>query len=228
MGVTVPKQKKGALTGKRIGAVLVTRPGGLDLEPIVATFPEEWPVLIWRNGERFEYRTGPGEWEISDGGADLGVFGRYAGVSVLRAFGADVVYVQDDDCLIDVEKVAGEYMPGRLVANMPQSRWADYPDSTMVGWGAVFDSNLPHRAFDWWRSAYPSCDVKQFERTCDVVFSALTSRTVIDVGFSHLPYAEQDDRMHRQPGHKAERDLMLDLCRRLRNGADDDVRRVTV
>lgn len=190
-----------------VTACLVTR-GDVDLGPILSSLPSEWPVVVWDNSQR----------------EDLGVYGRYAAVAEARTA---VVYVQDDDCLIDADRVAAAYEPGRLVANMPRSRWPDYPDSTLVGWGAVFDRHLPRKAFVTMDgtlgllNAEPRSPV--FLRTSDVIFSALTPRTVIDIGFQHLPWAETPGRMFRQPGHKAERDMVLEQCRRIRDH-DDDVR----
>lgn len=196
-----------------ITAIIVTR-GNVPLDRIAASLPHRWELIVWDNSAR----------------TDCGVYGRYAAIEEATH---QRIYVQDDDCLIDAEAVAAAYEPGRLVANMPASRWRDYPDSTLVGWGAVFDSWLPGRAFaEFSRSLFASrpnsrtiAEVSTAaRRRCDVVFSALTPRTVIDVGFEHLPWAELPDRNFRQPGHKSERDRVLGLCRAIR--AVDDDRRV--
>lgn len=199
----------------RISAVIVTR-GDVDLTDILAGLPFD-DVVIWNNQIEAE---------------DFGVYGRYHAIEQARH---DVIYVQDDDCLIPAAALAERYEPGRLVANMPESRWRDYPDSTLVGWGAVFDRNLPERAFSRFALSSHSngciawgaegVDPRLFQRTCDVVFSALTPRTVIDAGFRHLLWAEDPARaMFKQPGHKDERDRMLELCRSVRTEPDDDRR----
>lgn len=192
----------------QVSAVVPTR-GDVDLTRIVESLQGFGEIIIWNNAvER-----------------NLAVYARYAAIE--RATRA-VIYTQDDDCLIDADAIVAAYEPDRLVANMPRSRWDDYPDSTLVGWGAVFDSDLANAAFDRFEMAYPAegCSADPtWLRTCDVVFSALTPRTVIDVGFGHLPWAEDPARaMFKQRGHKEERDRMLDLCRQIRNWDDDDRR----
>lgn len=216
-----------------VSAVLVTR-GDVGLNTILNTLgacPSIREVIVYNNEGQIERYADGGL--FIDGGTvylshpDLAVYGRYRGIESAHH---PVIYVQDDDCLIDAEAIIARYEAGRLVANMPQSRWADYPDSTMVGWGAVFDRDLPQRAWDKFnranvRTADGSDIHPVFLRTADVVFSALVPRTVIDVGFQHLPWAEDPARaMFKQPGHKAERDWILDLCRQLRVLPDDDRR----
>lgn len=198
-------------------AVLVTR-GNVDLAPVIAEINGAGieNVIVWDNSKR----------------RNFGVAGRYEAIEE-AIHGA--IYAQDDDCIIDVSRVLAAYEPGRLVANMPVGRWPDYPDSALVGWGSVFDRNLPRKAFRRyferaaeidparWRKRNASQAWSEFTRTCDVVFSSLTPRTIIDIGFRHREFAEGPDRMFKQPGHKQERDRVLDRCREIR-GEDDDVR----
>lgn len=197
--------------------------------------PAEWGRVIWTNGDRgdFPYRVVgslPGM-----GGAigetveahpdDQKVFGRFHAVRFAReVLAADLVVVQDDDCVAPLRGLVDRWERGRVVANMPQSRWVDYHDSTMVGWGAVFEPHLAAAAFSRWEAAGHSVTDDRFLRCCDVVFSALTPRTVVDLGFSHAPFAHAPERMHKQPGHKAERDEVLRLARRVRGPHDDDRR----
>lgn len=196
-----------------VTAVIVTR-GDVDLTMIAQSMPKDIArLVIWDNSREV---------------VNLGVYGRYA---ALERAETNVCFVQDDDCLINVSAIIEAYEPGRIVANMPQSRWNDYPDSALLGWGSVFDKDLPPSAFHCfgsrasllneidWRGA-----INVFRRTCDVIFSALTPRTVIDVGFAHLVWAETPDRMHKQSGHKQERDEILAECRKIRTWPDDDRR----
>lgn len=192
----------------KVTAILVTRgnvPYG-EVTASIAAAPSVAQVVIWDNSKR----------------ENLSVYGRYAG---LVDADHDVIYVQDDDCLVDVERVIAAYEPGRLVANMPRSRWDDYPDSTLVGWGAVFDRGLPGIAF-WKYETYNlfQGSVDAFRRDCDLVFSALTPRTVIDADFEHLPWAETQGRLFKQAGHAKLRATLLAECRRIRTWPDDDRR----
>lgn len=227
----------------KVTAVIVTR-GDVGLTEIIAGLPVDEVVVYDNSGlvKHFSHSEESGHVRYA---ANLGVYGRFAGIEFADS---DVIYVQDDDCIIDAEAVIDAYEAGRLVANMPESRWADYPDSALIGWGAVFDRDLPQSAFakigfdgrvspfigdDWTDYSYTNSagvtiefeDTRPLLRTCDVFFSALTPRTVIDVGFEHLPWAEDLARaMFKQPGHKEERDRMLALARAMRTTTDDDRR----
>lgn len=208
-----------------VSAIIVTR-GDQDLDPIVG---QRWPeavqeIVIWDNSA-LERR-------------DVQVYGRYAAIEETHH---PLVYVQDDDCTVEGEAIeelfdvwAINYLAtdgqSGIVANMPQSRWNDYPDSCLLGWGAVFHRDSPKRAFNelakylyeqhedaegdpWLNPAF----VRHFHRTCDVLFTTLTPHAKVDVGFAHLPWAEGPDRMFKQAEHKPERDRMLELARTIRD-----------
>lgn len=220
----------------KVSAVIVTR-GNVDLDPIFESLdgiPLIDEVVTYRNGDRVSVKRKDGSYYMDGGNPkrripDLTVYGRYEAMKWARN---PVVYVQDDDCLIDAASVIAAYEPNRLVSNMPKSRWLDYPDSAMVGWGAVFDRVLPWNAFEHFLNwtivndeLGPDIGGEDiFNRCSDVVFSSLTPRSVIDVGFEHLPWAEGPDRMFKQPGHKDERDLVLAFARRVRTWPDYDRR----
>jgi hypothetical protein len=148
---------------------------------------------------------------------DLSVYGRYAAIEHANS---ELIYTQDDDCVIEAESIKtlirmSENMGGMLVANMPHSRWPDYTDSCLVGWGACFHRDAPAKAFAKWPSedGFPP----EHYGVSDVWFTTLTMHMKMDLGFSHLPWAEGPDRMFKQPGHKAGRDAMLELARQARN-----------
>jgi hypothetical protein len=213
----------------KVSAIIVTR-GNVDLGQIVGSLPREWERICWSNGERRCYVLASGadpatdiSWVVWHGVEDFSVFGRY---SAIQYASSDVIYVQDDDCVTPAREIAEAYEPCRLVANMPRSRWDGYPDSTLVGWGAIFDRDLPGLAFE--RQAIfdvVESDPDWFYATCDVAFSALTPRTIVDLPFEHLPWAEGPDRMFTgRPTHNEERQRMLELCRSLRIQDDDDRR----
>jgi hypothetical protein len=174
------------------------------------------------------------------GVADLSVYGRYAAIEYASH---EVVYVQDDDVIVsDPKTIATEWDrvaltqesdpagPGQvpwadhIVANMPQEfRHDGYTDSCLVGFGACFHRDLPKRAFDrflvvegadLWEDALTD---KTFLRTCDVVFTTLTPRVLVDVPRTNREFATDANRMYRQPGHVSERTRMLELARRVRD-----------
>ena len=233
-----------AIAAKDVALTIPTR-GDVDLSEILSRLPDFKQVIVWDNSER----------------DDLKVYARYAAIAETDAA---VIATQDDDCIVPWEEILPYYAPGRLVANMDRDRWGPgwgYPDSTLVGWGALFDRDLPGKAFDLFeeksgvttylaetpafkREILPSGVIQQsnsphrhwdqgrgwitneeFWRTADVIFSSLTPRTVIDVGFRHLPWSTASNRMWTgDPNHSKERNAVLNLCRKIRTWPDDDVR----
>ena len=186
------------LTPEVVSAVIVTR-GDVDLKLVRQTLPFR-DVVIWDNKRRPQ---------------DLMVFGRYAAMRETRH---QVVYVQDDDCTLTrgaIESLLAAYRPDGIVANMPESRWGDYTDSCLVGWGAVFDKRLPPVAFRRYADRYP-LGADEFKRDCDVVFTTLTPHTKLDLGFTHLPWAEMSYRMFKRPEH-ATRAATLKRAREVRD-----------
>ena len=82
----------------------------------------------------------------------------------------------------------------------------------------IVQSNSPHMKYVEGRGWLTVAD---FQRTCDVVFTALTPYTLVDVPYENLPWAEGPDRMYRQPGHLAERSKMLELAFRAKDAANE-------
>ena len=151
-------------------------------------------------------------------GPDLAVYGRYA---LIPETDRPVVLVQDDDVILPPESITGllaAYEPGKITANMPERFRPHYADSCLVGFGAVFDRDLPDAAFDRFKGIDPPT-WPEILRTCDVVFTALTDRVLVDLPIEILPYAYGDDRMYRQPQHNGDRRRMLELARRVRDRA---------
>lgn len=205
-----------------IAAVVVTR-GDVDLEPTLEPLRFLREVVVWDNSQR----------------EDLAVYGRYAAIEEAKG---DAILVVDDDVELSAEAVTAlraAYKPGVLTANMPPEHQRRYPDSALVGFGAIFDRDLPERAFErffpemlnpdpadpeWGRYSFRSRkgyeiyfeSAQQFHRTCDIVFSALTPRKIIDVPFTMLPHTWAENRMYRTPGNTEERTHVLDAARRVR------------
>lgn len=230
-----------------VSAIIVTR-GDHDLSDLLDSLPDEWERIVWDNGYHGYphvdvYKDGndwrpnglPGGVQISD----LSVYGRYAAIEHAKH---DLIYVQDDDCVVahpqtivdtligktkvyTVEDAEGEYFVGDpwdgVVCNMPQEFRHDfYVDHALVGFGAAFHRDAPERAFQ----IMPPVPVLEMDRawmwrTCDIIFTGLTPRVLVDVPKFDLPWAHDDDRMWKQPTHQAERARMLDLMRQVRNGS---------
>lgn len=111
-----------------------------------------------------------------------------------------------------------------VVCNMPpEFRHDFYEDHALVGFGAAFHRDAPARAFARWDNsgAAPmveglATEMEWFRRTCDIVFTGLTPRVLVDVPYEDLPWAHYHDRMWKQPQHQAERARMRDLVSRIR------------
>jgi hypothetical protein len=195
-----------------VSAVIVTR-GDHDLSEILDSLPRDWQKVVWDNSKR----------------DDLSVYGRYAAIEECEH---EAIFVQDDDCVLAPDTphaLLAAYKSEHLVANMPQ-RFRDtgfYDDHCLLGFGAIFHRDLPEQAFT--RFALSShrngciawgaegVDRSWFDRTADVVFTALTPRILLDLPYRDLPWATDPSRMYRQPSHVGERARMLELCRQVRD-----------
>lgn len=201
------------------------------------------PEGVWRYGQERQHvvQVGSGGMvRLDQGTLDLGlersvfpdrsVYGRYAAIDYA---GGDLIYVQDDDVMVSdpIELVTQWLIPswGRqdhVVCNMPQEFRHDfYKDHALVGFGGVFRRDAPARAFKRYWDAYyldetivPSeADRWALDRTCDVVFTALSPRVLVDVPKMNLAWATDESRMYRQPEHVAERARALELALQVRD-----------
>lgn len=143
---------------------------------------------------------------------NVAVYGRYRAVTMAAC---ETCYSQDDDVIVPADTIRAlleAHEPGRITANMPPEFLAHYPDSCLLGFGAVFDRDLPALAF----KRYASGRLADFRRRPDVVFTALTPYATLSLPVEILPYAYGPDRMYRQRGHIRERQRVLQRCRRIR------------
>jgi hypothetical protein len=160
-----------------ISAIVVTK-GGYDLSPVLAPLRCD-EVIVWDNSLR----------------PDRKVYGRYLAIAEARN---DVVYVQDDDCIVQAEDLIGQYDRDVIVCNVPRDRRNAYRDGvTLVGWGAVFHRSMAD--FSRYLKAYPEDEL--FWRECDRVFTYLHPHREVEVGVHQLPYAFGNDRMGTEPRH---------------------------
>jgi len=141
---------------------------------------------------------------------DLGVYGRYKALAYATH---DVIFVQDDDCILaNPANIVAAYEPGVVTYNMPYAFRDGGVDSVMVGFGACFDKHLPQQAFDRWFAGEGHGMDAVFKRTCDVVFTTLTPTKMIHEPIELLDYSYAENRMWQQPGHQEERRMIHDLA----------------
>ncbi len=176
----------------RVAACLVTR-GNVPMDDIIESIPDKWEVILWDNSQR----------------DDLGVYGRYAAIELTDA---DYIYVQDDDAVLEPESFTAleqHVERNTIVANMPERFRPYYPDSCLVGFGAIFNRDLPAAALAL--GPWP----KNFYLTCDVYFTTLCRRQLLDLPYRDQPWASAPDRMWKQPNHVPMRAEALEHARRL-------------
>lgn len=174
-----------------VAAVIVTR-GDVDLAPITATFPPDWQVVVWDNEQRASQQAVLGRW------------------LALEETDAELIYVQDDDCLVHtpaavMEKLVKLGDPGLMMCNMPQEFRQHYTEDALVGFGAAMHRDLPRVALDWFLGEASSWAVELLPRCCDIAVTGLNHLALCDVAVEHLPHAYLDGRMWKQPHHVGER-----------------------
>lgn len=132
--------------------------------------------------------------EIIVGDGTHGVYGRFEAIAQAKF---DIVYTQDDDCVVDVPLLLNEW-DGHFVSNMRPNRAAEYSrNMTLIGWGAVFQKNLisvlSTYANKWGQDAL-------FVRECDRVFTGLNTHKTVFIEVENLPNA-YEGRLGNDPQH---------------------------
>jgi hypothetical protein len=184
--------------------VLVTR-GDVPLDQILATLPYA-PAVIWDNSTR-PY--------------DAGVFGRYLALAEVTT---PVAFVQDDDCIVRChDELLAAYEPGMVVGNAFDDpvRLAKYHDTTLLGWGALFDTDLPWAAFRAYARFHPFDWEFMTGLGAEVTFPMLTPSRTITHGVEWLdedgPVLERPNRMWKAPGFYERLDAALGRAREVRD-----------
>lgn len=158
-----------------ITAVIPTR-GDVDMTEIRESLKPFGQVIVWNNAH----------------GIDKKVYGRYMAV-----YGAEneIIYTQDDDCLVDWRKLLPHYHPDMVTCNMPHDRRYGYRDGTqLIGWGCLFHRRHAIVLEDY-LTRYPGSYNDFFFRTCDRIFTKLNTCNLVAVPFRHLEHAYGDSRM---------------------------------
>ena len=206
----------------QVSAVIPTR-GDVPLGEILDSLPRQWEKIVVDNSRETQ---------------DFGVYARYIGVE--RA-SYDIIFTQDDDVIVsDPQAIVDAWMddamemrertayPTRgsdgihdhVACNMPQEFRHDfYRDHALVGFGAVFHRDAPRRAFDHWEQFCNICSTWEFRRCCDIAFTALTPRVLVDVPMRNLPWCDAPNRMWKQPDHQGERAAFLADVLRIRDAS---------
>ena len=208
-----------------VSAVIVTR-GDVDLTEILDSLPPMWERVVVDNSQEPQ---------------DYMVYGRYVGAQRAKH---DLIYVADDDVVVeepealvrawhDASAVASDgylYVPniteiaaGRhVVCNMPQEFRHDfYREHALVGFGGVFHRDAPERAFRKGlgnRAYFGRLLNPEFLRDCDMIFTALTPRVLVDIPKRNLPWCDAPNRLWKDPSHQERRNRMWEQIKQVRDG----------
>lgn len=145
--------------------------------------------------------------EVIVGRGDSGVYGRYEAIAQAKY---DIIYTQDDDCVVDVPALTQEW-DGHFISNMKVFRAPEYPGNlTLIGWGAMFRKDLVD--FSKYYARYRKDEF--FLRECDRIFTGLTTHKTVFVDVENLPSAGAADRMSAQAKHW---DYLTEAKNRLRS-----------
>lgn len=169
------------------------------LEPYIAL---DANIAIWDNSRQFDHQ----------------VLGRYYACDQAET---SIVLVQDDDVVLAPETIQAlldQHEAWKITANMPaRFRHDFYADHCLVGFGAIFERELFHRAFAefWANIGERRIDdaAELFPRACDIVFTGLTPYSLIDEPYTDREFAAAPNRMWKQPDHVGERKWMLERVR---------------
>ncbi len=195
------------MTFDDVSAVLVTR-GDVDLTPIIETLPYG-EVVVWDNSTR---------------PVDYGVFGRYVAIAETTR---PLVYFQDDDCLVSCHAdLLDAWDPGYVVGNAfdDAERLNRYEGTTLLGWGSLFEADLPWQAFTEYARHYPMEELWLLEPSrglgAEIVFPMLTPSKTITHGVVWLdeggPVLERPNRMWKQPTFYEDTRRWMERARSLR------------
>lgn len=196
----------------QVCAVLVTR-GDVDLTPICETLPYG-DTIVWDNSSKFL--------------GDYRVFGRYMGILETRQ---PYIYFQDDDCIVrNHEQLMAAWEFGKVVGNFRRdpARERFFRDSTLLGWGALFERELPFRAFFRYARYFPIDEEFMFGLGAEFTWPILTpsKKVLVDIEpGGAVEWLKEDgadvfgrpDRMSNQPGFYEEMERVMTRARGVRD-----------
>jgi len=131
-----------------------------------------------------------------------GIYGPYARYdeAVTKAK-FDIIYTQDDDCLVNVNALL-ELWNGNFVANvMPDRLEPCFNNNTLIGWGALFRKELALNALNRYAQKYGKDAL--YRRESDRIVPGLNPHPLVSVGATNLPNATGPNRLCDQPDHLA-------------------------
>lgn len=170
-----------------VDAVLVTR-GTRNIELVHESLRGFGKIAVWNNSIH----------------PNLKIFGRYVAASTMTQ--SPLVYVQDDDCILDdggFEALMSAWRPGLIALNFPAGNRRNYVNAhhgiALVGFGAIFERQLIGKAFSRYLAKFPMDDL--FLRECDRAFTALNAWAAVDAPKRDMPWAGNSESMESEQRH---------------------------
>jgi hypothetical protein len=128
-----------------------------------------------------------------------GAFGPYARYEAVAKAKFDIIYTQDDDCLVDIDALL-ELWDGNFLTNVrPERSEPCFDNSTLTGWGSLYRKELVQPALDRYIRKYGMDDL--YRREADRIFSGLNKHILVCVKVDNLPNATGVDRLTDRPDH---------------------------
>lgn len=173
---------------ENVSAVLITR-GNRPLAQVLETLPFR-DLVVWNA----QY--------LSPTQVGAQMYGRYIAAASCKH---KYIYVQDDDCVVEVRQLVSAYREGTVTCNMPLAKREEYkiiaPRVSLVGWGAMFHKSCLQVFNKYVDRQLPMDEL--FYREADRVFTYLNNVHQVEVPFRHLLHAYDEDRLGNQPEHLA-------------------------
>lgn len=187
----------------QVSAALVTR-GDVEMTPILDSLAAAGidDIVVWDNSERENLRT----------------YGRYAAFKEVEH---EIVYIQDDDHVLHaIPELLVAYEPGVVVCNCCDAwalRW-DCTDNSFTGKGAIMDRELAQPAFDRYLERWPADEL--FYLWPDQIVTTLNPCKRIDLNdqTEELPWGYAPNRMNARPNFQAEKHIVVNRARTVRDG----------
>ena len=137
-------------------------------------------------------------------------YGRYVTAKKARN---ETIYVQDDDCIVDVQKLYDKYDKTKLVNGMKKEATVVYYGvDSMVGWGTFFEKSWI-KVLDKYIKKFGVDNV--LIREADRVFTGLLERETVIMDVKDFPSATADYAMYKQPEHHTYKALALNRLREI-------------
>lgn len=227
------------------------------MAPVIDSFPDDWEVITYDNGDGIVYRNLGSSCEIvATGMPDRMGYARHAAIEFASS---ELILTADDDVIVsDPQAIVDTFLdihvcsdhgpmhletsrsghrvwtcgiehswgytqgkpaiPDEIVVNLPHEFRPHYPDSAMLGFGACYHRSLPPAVFARFFAATGLTeDDPLFMRESDRTLTVLAPRVLVDIPKQDREFANDDNRLWKQPDHVEMRERMLTLARQVRD-----------